>query len=61
MVTLPEKPEVYKGWRIYYSGIPSPLWTACKGFEKAIYSYEGLDNIKGYIDKKEAKKPRIGQ
>ena len=55
MVTLPQKPEVYKGWTIYYSGLPSPLWTACKGFEKEIHSYEGLDNIKRYIDEKEGK------
>uniref|UniRef100_A0A6M3MBC2 Uncharacterized protein n=1 Tax=viral metagenome TaxID=1070528 RepID=A0A6M3MBC2_9ZZZZ len=51
----PELPEVYKGWTIYYSGLPRPLWTACKGFEKNIYSYTSLETIKGHIDKKMVK------
>ena len=44
--------EIYRGWRIYYSPDPRPLWTASKGVEKDIYSYRSLETIKGYIDRK---------
>jgi len=45
-------PEIYRGWRIYESLSPSPLWTATKRMEKDLYSYEGLDAIKRYIDRR---------
>jgi len=44
--------EVYRGWKIYFSPNPRPLWTASKGIEKDIYSYESLKAIQGYIDRK---------
>lgn len=46
----------YRGWSIYYSISPRPSWTATKGIEKDIYSYEGLEVIKRYIDKREVTK-----
>lgn len=44
--------ETYRGWRIYYSSDPRPLWATSKGMEKDIYSYESLEAVKSYINKK---------
>jgi hypothetical protein len=44
------KVDMYRGWTIWYSSAPSPLWTATKGMEKDLYSYVGKDSLKRYID-----------
>ncbi len=50
--------EIYRLWKIYYSAIPKPLWTATDriGLDKDIYSYEGLEAIKDYIDEEMRRK-----
>ena len=45
--------ETYRGWSIYYSPYPRPLWTATKGLEKDLYSYESIENLKKYINQLE--------
>lgn len=43
--------ETYNGWKLYYSGIPRPLYTATKGMAEDIHTYVSVEELKDLIDK----------
>ena len=43
----------YKGWAIYYSSDPRPLWTATKETEFDFFSHESEERLLYYIDRRE--------
>jgi hypothetical protein len=50
------KIDEYRGWNIYYSADPRPLWKASKGTEKDLFSYFSLAALKEHIDDVEDKR-----